>query len=120
MTTVLLISGALVWWFVGLVSSQLIWRRLPNEKGYFAYEWGPFAKLGFFLLSLTGPLPMYLYLSSKTADRIEESQARKQVREEMIAERNRLRVQYYEKLLTEEGISADKWGDSFDLDTPME
>jgi len=120
MTTVLLISGGLVWWFVGLVSAHLIWRRLPNEQGHFIYEWGPFARMGFFLLSLAGPLASYIYLSSLTADRIEESAARKQVREDMVAERNRLRVEYYEKLLTEEGVSADKWGDQYDLDTEIE
>ena len=120
MTTALLISAGFIWWFVGLVSAQLIWRKLPNGEGNFVYEWGPFARIGFFVLSLTGPLAFYLHLSNLTANRIEEGQARRQVRNEMIAERNKSRLLYYEELLTQEGVTADKWGDQFDLDTELE
>jgi len=120
MTTFLAISLFAAWWFVGMVSCRLIYRRMPSGSGTAKYELGPFLVVPLSLFSLTGPLPLVILLSELTTDRIEEGQARKQVRNEMKAERNRLRVVYYEKLLTEEGITADKWGDQFDLDTPIE
>jgi len=114
----LLVSLILLWWFPGLVSANLVWNRLPNKRGDVRYEWGPFVAFGLIALSATGPIFSYFHLSKVAADRIEESSARKQVREAMEDERNKLRVEYADKLLKE--VNSDKWGDTHDLDTPME
>jgi hypothetical protein len=49
-----------------------------------------------------GPVLALIYASGPAANAIEERKARLQVRKEMTAERNRLRVEYYEKLLASE------------------
>ena len=104
MSTLLIASGALVWWFIGLVSSQLLWRELPTGEGTFKYELGFLAFTVFFFLSLTGPVIGYFYMSRATANKIEESKARKQVREAMTDEQNKLVLEYHEKLLAEDGL----------------
>lgn len=101
----LIVSGALIWWFVGLVAAQLIWRELPKGRGSFIFELGPFAFTVFFFLSLTGPALGYFYASRAAANKIEESRARKQVRDAMIDEENKLVLEYHEKLLAEDGLS---------------
>lgn len=104
MSTLLIVSGALAWWFIGLVSSQLLWRELPTGEGTLKSELGPLAFTVFFFLSLTGPVIAYFYMSRATANKIEEHRARKQVREAMRDEQNRLVLEYHEKLLAEEGL----------------
>ena len=105
MSTLIIVSGALVWWFIGLVSSQLLWRELPTGEGTLKSELGPLALTVFFFLSLTGPVIGYFYMSMATANKIEESRARKQIRDAMQDEQNRLVLEYHEKLLAEDGLS---------------
>ena len=104
MTIPLIVSGALVWWFIGLVSTQLLWRESPKLRTSLKFELGPFVYVLLFLLSLTGLAPAYFYLSRITANKIEESQARKQVRDAMQDEKNKLVLEYHEKLLVEDGL----------------
>ena len=104
MSTLLLASGAAVWWFVGLVATQLLWRELPRGEGTFLYEAKPMAYLVFLIASLTGPVLAYFYVSRATANKIEEGRARKQVRDVMKDEQNKLVLQYHEKLMEQEGL----------------
>ena len=121
MSIALIVSAGLIWWFLGLVPAQLIARRW-YENPSIKKQAGPFIPLIAFLISLLGPIALYVKLSGVVADKIEESQARKQVQQEMVAERNQMRLEYAEKLLKESGmkVDADKWGDEFDLDTEIE
>lgn len=105
MNTLLITSSTLAWWFIGLVSTQLLWRELPEFRSSLKYELGPFVYVLLFLISLTGLVPVYFYLSRITANKIEEGRARKQFREAMQDEKNRLVLEYHEKLLEENGLS---------------
>ena len=105
MSTLLLVSGGLVWWFVGLVASQLIWRELPSGAGTIKTELYPLLFLVFGIFSLFGPVLGYFYMSRATANKIEEKRARKQVRDAMRDEKNQLILKYHGRLLKEEKMN---------------
>lgn len=102
-STILLSVVGLAWVFVGLVSTQLIWRTLPNEKGDFRYEWSLFLVPIQILLALLGPVTAFFYMSHVTTNRIFASKGNAAIR----ADRERLLNAIYEKVLAEDMDIAD-------------
>lgn len=102
-STILLSVAGLAWLFVGLVSTQLIWRTLPNEKGDFRYEWSLFLIPFQLLLTVLGPVTAFLYVSHVTTNRIFASKGNAAIR----ADRERLLNAIYEKVLAEDMDIAD-------------
>ena len=104
MITFLAISGSLIWLFAGLVGAQLIWRALPNEHGTFRYEWGPLLGVPFFVvLTASGPLTGYFYMSHLTANRILLTKGGAAIK----ADRERLLNKIYDKMLKDDMDIAD-------------
>ena len=104
MITFLAISGGLIWLFAGLVGAQLIWRSLPNEYGTFRYEWGPLLGVPFFVvLTASGPLTGYFYMSHLTANRILLTKGGAAIK----ADRERLLNKIYDKMLKDDMDIAD-------------
>lgn len=102
-TTILTVGGGLIWLFVGMVSTQLLWRTLPNEVGDFRYEWSLFLVPIQLVLMLLGPVTGYLYLSYVTANKILAFNGKAAIR----ADRERLLNAIYEKALAEDMDIAD-------------
>lgn len=102
-STILLSVAGLTWLFVGLVSTQLIWRTLPNEKGDLRYEWSPFLIPIQIILALLGPVTAFFYMSHMTTNRIFASKGNAAIR----ADRERLLNAIYEKALAEDMDIAD-------------
>ena len=102
-STILLSVAGLAWLFVGLVSTQLIWRTLPNEKGDFRYEWSLFLVPIQIVLVLLGPVTAFFYGSHVTTNRIFASKGNAAIR----ADRERLLNAIYEKVLAEDMDIAD-------------
>ena len=102
-TTILSVGAGLIWLFMGMVSTQLLWRTLPNEVGDFRYEWSLFLVPIQLLLVLLGPVTGYLYLSYVTTNKILATKGSTAIR----ADRERLLNAIYEKALAEDMDIAD-------------
>lgn len=102
-TTILSVGAGLIWLFLGLVSTQLFWRLLPNEKGSFRYEWGPFLIPIQLVLVLLGPATVFFYMSYIAANKILAFHGKTAIR----ADREQLLNAIYKKVLAEDMDIAD-------------
>ena len=102
-TTILSVGAGLIWLFMGMVSTQLLWRTLPNEVGDFRYEWSLFLVPIQLVLMLLGQLTGYLYLSYITTNQILATKGSAAIQ----ADRERLLNAIYEKALAEDMDIAD-------------
>lgn len=102
-TTILSVGAGLIWLFLGLVSTQLVWNTLPNEKGDLRYEWSLFLIPVQLLLVALGPVTAYLYMSRVATNRILAFNGKAAIQ----ADRERLLNAIYEKALEEDMSIAD-------------
>lgn len=102
-TTIFSVALGLIWLFLGLVSTQLVWNTLPNEKGDLRYEWSLFLIPIQLFLVLLGPVTVYLYMSRVATNKILAFNGKTAIR----ADRERLLNAIYEKAIEEDMSIAD-------------